>query len=45
MIIVEQNLPLVRELADRVYAVKEGRIRSELRAGAIRDQAALEQCL
>jgi ABC-type branched-subunit amino acid transport system ATPase component len=45
MIIVEQNLALVRELADRVYAVKEGRIRSELRAGAIRDQAALEQCL
>ncbi len=45
MIIVEQNLGLVRQLADRVYAVKEGRIRSELRADAIRDQAALEQCL
>ncbi len=45
MIIVEQNLAVVRQLADRVYAVKEGRIRSELRAGAIRDQAALEQCL
>lgn len=45
MIIVEQNLAVVRQLADRVYAVKEGRIRSELRAAAIRDQAALEQCL
>ncbi len=45
MLIVEQNLAVVRQLADRVYAVKEGRIRSELRAAAIRDQAALEQCL
>jgi ABC-type branched-subunit amino acid transport system ATPase component len=45
MIIVEQNLPLVRRLADRVYAVKEGRIHSELRAAALRDQAALESCL
>lgn len=45
MIVVEQNLAAVRQLADRVYAMKEGRIRSELRAGALRDQAALEQCL
>jgi ABC-type branched-subunit amino acid transport system ATPase component len=45
MIIVEQNLAVVRQLADRVYAVKEGRIRSELRAAALHDQAALEHSL
>jgi ABC-type branched-subunit amino acid transport system ATPase component len=45
MIIVEQNLGVVRRLADRVYAVKEGRIRSELRASELRDQAALEHVL
>jgi ABC-type branched-subunit amino acid transport system ATPase component len=45
MIIVEQNLGVVRRLADRVYAVKEGRIRSELRASELRDQAALEHAL
>ena len=45
MIIVEQNLAVVRRLADRVYAVKEGRIRSEHRAAALRDQAALEHAL
>ena len=46
MIIVEQNLDVVRQLADRVYAVKEGRIQCELRDGAaIRDPSALEQVL
>jgi ABC-type branched-subunit amino acid transport system ATPase component len=45
MIIVEQNLAVVRRLADRVYAVKEGRIRSELRAAELHDQAALEHSL
>jgi branched-chain amino acid transport system ATP-binding protein len=45
MIIVEQNLGVVRRLADRVYAVKEGRIRSEIRASELRDQAALEHVL
>ncbi len=45
MIVVEQNLEVVRAFADRVHAVKEGRIRSELRDAAIREGAALEQCL
>ncbi|HEY6001600.1 MAG TPA: ATP-binding cassette domain-containing protein [Anaeromyxobacter sp.] len=45
MIIVEQNLGVVRQLAHRVYAVKEGRIRSELRPAELRDQAALEHLL
>ncbi len=31
MVIVEQNLDVVRKLADRVYAVKEGRIPKEFR--------------
>jgi ABC-type branched-subunit amino acid transport system ATPase component len=46
MVIVEQNLAVVRQLADRVYAVKEGRIASEFRdAAAIADPAVLEQVL
>jgi ABC-type branched-subunit amino acid transport system ATPase component len=45
MLVVEQNLALVRQLADRVYALKEGRIRSELGGAEIRDGAALERCL
>ena len=45
LLVVEQNLALVRQLADRVYAVKEGRIRSELRGADVRDAAALEQYL
>jgi ABC-type branched-subunit amino acid transport system ATPase component len=46
MIIVEQNLSVVRELADRVYAMKEGTIPAELlEQSAIRDPAALEMYL
>jgi ABC-type branched-subunit amino acid transport system ATPase component len=45
MVIVEQNLGVVRRLADHVYAVKEGRIRSELRAGELHDQETLEGAL
>jgi ABC-type branched-subunit amino acid transport system ATPase component len=45
LVVVEQNLAVVRRLADRVYAVKEGRIRSELRAAAVRDGNELERCL
>jgi ABC-type branched-subunit amino acid transport system ATPase component len=46
MVIVEQNLSVVRQLADRVYAIKEGRICSEFRdLAAIADPAVLEQVL
>jgi ABC-type branched-subunit amino acid transport system ATPase component len=46
MLIVEQNLAVVRQLADRVYAVKEGRIATEFRdLAAIADPAVLEQVL
>lgn len=45
MIIVEQNLAVVRELADCVYPVKEGRVRPALRGAALRDPEALEHCL
>jgi len=46
MIIVEQNLAVVRVLADRVYAMKEGRIPAHLTDPlAIRDSATLEQYL
>ena len=46
MIIVEQNLAVVRVLADRVYAMKEGRIPAHLTdPSAIRDSSTLEQYL
>jgi ABC-type branched-subunit amino acid transport system ATPase component len=46
MIIVEQNLAVVRVLADRVYALKEGRIQAHLTdAKIIQDHATLEQYL
>jgi ABC-type branched-subunit amino acid transport system ATPase component len=46
MLIVEQNLAVVRQLADRVYAVKEGRIATEFRdRAAFADPAVLEQVL
>jgi ABC-type branched-subunit amino acid transport system ATPase component len=46
MLIVEQNLPVVRQLADRVYAMKEGRIPARLDAREeIQDRARLEQWL
>jgi ABC-type branched-subunit amino acid transport system ATPase component len=46
MVIVEQNLSVVRQLADRVYAIKEGRVCSEFRdAAAIADPAVLEGVL
>ena len=46
MIIVEQNLAVVRALADRVYAMKEGRIPAQLTDPAeIQDNAILEQYL
>ena len=46
MIIVEQNLAVVRVLADRVYALKEGRIPAHLTDPAeIQDLAVLEQYL
>ena len=46
MLIVEQNLAVVRQLADRVYAMKEGRIPAELRDHAhIQDRTRLEAYL
>lgn len=45
MIIVEQNLAVVRQLASCVYPVKEGRVAAPLRDQALRDPAALERCL
>ncbi len=46
MLIVEQNLAVVRELADRVYAMKEGRVPAELTDhAAIQDRARLEEYL
>jgi ABC-type branched-subunit amino acid transport system ATPase component len=43
---VEQNLPVVCRLADRVYAMKEGGIPAHLTTAAqIQDQALLEQYL
>jgi ABC-type branched-subunit amino acid transport system ATPase component len=43
MLIVEQNLAVVRQLADRVYAMKEGRIPAELHEpSAIHDRSSLE---
>jgi ABC-type branched-subunit amino acid transport system ATPase component len=46
MLIVEQNLDLVRRLADRIYAMKEGRIMMELDNSAdSRSGANLEQFL
>jgi ABC-type branched-subunit amino acid transport system ATPase component len=46
MVIVEQNLSVVRLLADRVYAIKEGRVCFEFGdRAAIADPAVLEQVL
>lgn len=46
MIIVEQNLAVVRALADRVYAMKEGRISTQLiDPEEIQDNSTLEQYL
>ncbi|MBE0576530.1 MAG: ABC transporter ATP-binding protein [Desulfuromonadales bacterium] len=46
MLIVEQNLAVVRELADRVYAMKEGKIPAHLTDKTdIRDNAVLERYL
>ncbi|MDT8367159.1 MAG: ABC transporter ATP-binding protein [bacterium] len=46
MVIVEQNLAVVRQLADRVYTMKEGRIPAELREAAdIQDRELMEQYL
>jgi ABC-type branched-subunit amino acid transport system ATPase component len=46
MLIVEQNLAVVRELADRVYAMKEGRVPAELKEhAAIQDRTRLEEYL
>jgi ABC-type branched-subunit amino acid transport system ATPase component len=46
MLIVEQNLAVVRQLADRVYAMKEGRIPAELtRPEEIQDRSRLEAYL
>jgi branched-chain amino acid transport system ATP-binding protein len=41
LVIVEQNLPLVCAIANRVYALKEGRILAEL---ADRDQIKPDVC-
>ena len=30
LVVVEQNLPLVCAIADKIYAIKEGRIMAEL---------------
>jgi ABC-type branched-subunit amino acid transport system ATPase component len=46
MIIVEQNLAVVSALADRVYAMKEGRIPAQLtEAAEIQDHSVLERYL
>lgn len=46
MVIVEQNLPVVCQLADRVYAMREGRILAEMTdPSEITDQAKLEAYL
>jgi len=46
MLIVEQNLDLVRRLADRIYAMKEGRILMDLNnTGSDSGSAELEQFL
>lgn len=46
MLIVEQNLAVVSRLADRVYAMKEGRIPAELTAAEeIQNRGRLEQYL
>lgn len=45
MVIVEQNLSLVGKLAERVYAVKEGRVAAELNGAAVRDESTLESYL
>ncbi len=39
LVIVEQNLPLVCAISDRVYALKEGRMVAELRAGECTPEA------
>jgi len=41
LVIVEQNLPLVCAIADKVYAVKDGRIVAEL---AGKDSLSVEAC-
>ena len=38
LVIIEQNLPLTAEVADRVYAMKEGKIVAE-----IKDKQAIEK--
>jgi ABC-type branched-subunit amino acid transport system ATPase component len=46
MVIVEQNLPVVSQLADRVYAMREGNVIGELTAATeIRDRARIEAFL
>jgi ABC-type branched-subunit amino acid transport system ATPase component len=46
MLIVEQNLPVVARLADRVYVMKEGKIFQELATRAeIEAPGALERNL
>jgi ABC-type branched-subunit amino acid transport system ATPase component len=46
MLIVEQNLPVVSQLADRVYAMREGGVIGELtEASAIKDRARIEAFL
>jgi ABC-type branched-subunit amino acid transport system ATPase component len=45
-IIVEQNLSIVKRLADRIYVMKEGRIIREINdLNGITDSAQLERCL
>jgi ABC-type branched-subunit amino acid transport system ATPase component len=45
MVVVEQNLDLVRRLADRVYVMKEGRIPLALRGALDIAEHDLEQAL
>jgi ABC-type branched-subunit amino acid transport system ATPase component len=46
MVIVEQNLPLVSQLADRVYAMREGRVAAELTGPAdIKNRTRIEAFL
>ena len=46
MIVVEQNLVIVSQLADRIYIMKEGSVLREISdKGMIQDQAYIESLL
>lgn len=45
LVIIEQNLPLTAEVADRVYAMKEGKIVAEIRDKQEIEDLAIEKYL